>query len=49
LYLVDALNAGADFQAMCQWFYLRENGELREKMQVLHAIEQLASVREKRR
>ena len=29
-----ALNAGADFQAMCQWFYLRENAELREKMQV---------------
>lgn len=28
-----ALSAGADFQAMCQWFYLRENAELREKMQ----------------
>lgn len=28
-----ALNAGANFQAMCQWFYLRENAELREKMQ----------------
>lgn len=31
-----ALNAGADFQAMCQWFYLRENAELREKMQARH-------------
>ncbi|MBC2711119.1 MAG: AAA family ATPase [Desulfosarcina sp.] len=30
----DALNAGADYQAMCQWFYLRENSELREKLQV---------------
>ena len=29
-----ALDAGADFQAMCQWFYLRENAELREKVQV---------------
>jgi len=29
-----ALDAGANFQAMCQWFYLRENAELREKMQV---------------
>jgi predicted ATP-binding protein involved in virulence len=28
-----ALNAGANFQAMCQWFYLRENAELREKVQ----------------
>jgi predicted ATP-binding protein involved in virulence len=31
-----ALNAGADFQAMCQWFYLRENAELREKVQIRH-------------
>lgn len=31
-----ALNAGADFQAMCQWLYLRENAELREKMQIRH-------------
>ena len=29
-----ALNAGADYQAMCQWFYRRENHELREKLQV---------------
>lgn len=29
-----ALDAGANYQAMCQWFYLRENAELREKMQV---------------
>lgn len=29
-----ALNAGADYQAMCQWFYLRENKELREKLQI---------------
>jgi predicted ATP-binding protein involved in virulence len=29
----DALNAGADYQAMCQWFYMRENSELREKLQ----------------
>jgi len=28
------LNAGADYQAICQWFYLRENSELREKLQV---------------
>lgn len=33
---VQSLNAGADFQSMCQWFYLRENAELREKMQVRH-------------
>ncbi len=26
---VSALNAGANFTAMCQWFYLRENAELR--------------------
>jgi len=29
----NALNAGANFQAMCQWFYLRENAELRQKVQ----------------
>ena len=29
-----ALNAGTDYQAMCQWLYLRENKELREKFQV---------------
>jgi predicted ATP-binding protein involved in virulence len=28
-----ALNAGADFRGMCQWLYLRENAELREKVQ----------------
>lgn len=28
-----ALNAGADYKAMCQWMYLRENSELREKFQ----------------
>jgi predicted ATP-binding protein involved in virulence len=27
----NALDAGADFQAMCQWFYLRENEELRAR------------------
>jgi len=27
----NALNAGADYQAMCQWFYLRENQELRQQ------------------
>jgi predicted ATP-binding protein involved in virulence len=31
-----ALNAGADYQAMCQWFYLRENQELRERQQIRH-------------
>jgi predicted ATP-binding protein involved in virulence len=31
----NALDAGSDYQAMCQWFYLRENDELREKLQVL--------------
>jgi predicted ATP-binding protein involved in virulence len=29
-----ALNAGASYQAMCQWFYLRENRELRERLQI---------------
>lgn len=29
-----ALNAGANYKAMCQWFYFRENSELREKMQI---------------
>jgi predicted ATP-binding protein involved in virulence len=29
-----ALNAGANYQAMCQWFYLRENRELRERLQI---------------
>lgn len=29
-----ALNAGANYRAMCQWFYLRENQELREKVQI---------------
>jgi predicted ATP-binding protein involved in virulence len=28
-----ALNAGANYNAMCQWFYLRENQELRKKVQ----------------
>jgi predicted ATP-binding protein involved in virulence len=28
-----ALDAGANYQSMCQWFYLRENQELREKLQ----------------
>jgi predicted ATP-binding protein involved in virulence len=32
----NAMNAGADYQAMCQWLYLRENRELREKMQIRH-------------
>ncbi|MCI0660207.1 MAG: AAA family ATPase, partial [Acidobacteria bacterium] len=31
---LNALNAGADYKAMCQWFYLRENQELREKLQI---------------
>jgi predicted ATP-binding protein involved in virulence len=30
----NALNAGADYRAMTQWFYLRENQELRERMQL---------------
>ena len=29
-----ALNAGSNYEAMCQWFYLRENQELREKVQI---------------
>jgi predicted ATP-binding protein involved in virulence len=28
----NALDAGADFVAMCQWFYLRENAELRARV-----------------
>jgi predicted ATP-binding protein involved in virulence len=31
----NALDAGSNYQAMCQWFYLRENDELREKVKVL--------------
>lgn len=27
-----AMDAGADFRTMCQWFYLRENAELRERV-----------------
>jgi predicted ATP-binding protein involved in virulence len=30
----NALDAGAHYQAMCQWFYLRENRELRERLQI---------------
>lgn len=30
----EALNAGGDYQGVCQWFYLRENSELREKQQI---------------
>jgi predicted ATP-binding protein involved in virulence len=30
---LNALNAGADYDAMCKWFYLRENQELRERHQ----------------
>jgi predicted ATP-binding protein involved in virulence len=29
----NALNAGANYDEMCKWFYLRENAELREKVQ----------------
>lgn len=28
----NALHAGVDYQMACQWFYLRENAELRERM-----------------
>lgn len=28
----NALNAGADYQALCQWFYLRENNEVRDRL-----------------
>ncbi|MFN0121153.1 MAG: AAA family ATPase, partial [Blastocatellia bacterium] len=28
---LNALDAGADYQEMCKWFYLRENQELRER------------------
>ena len=31
---VSALDAGANFTAMCQWFYLRENAELRANVNV---------------
>lgn len=31
---LNALSAGTDYQAMCQWFYLRENQELRERIQL---------------
>jgi len=29
----DALHAGVDYMAACQWFYLRENAELRERIE----------------
>lgn len=29
----NALHAGTDYQLSCQWFYLRENAELRERME----------------
>jgi predicted ATP-binding protein involved in virulence len=29
---IQALDAGTDFRAMCQWFYLRENAELRSRI-----------------
>ncbi|MBF0311376.1 MAG: AAA family ATPase [Magnetococcales bacterium] len=28
---IDALDAGGNYRAMCQWFYLRENMEMREQ------------------
>ncbi len=28
----NALDAGSNFTAMCQWFYLRENAELRARL-----------------
>lgn len=31
-----AMDAGANFQSMLQWFYQRENQELREKFQIKH-------------
>src|SRR5262245_25025428 len=30
----NALDAGTHYQAMCRWFYLRENRELRERLQI---------------
>lgn len=38
----NALDAGADFRAMCQWFYLRENAELRAHVEFpdLRAVRQ---------
>ncbi len=30
----DALDAGGNYKSMCQWFYLRENQELRERLNV---------------
>ena len=30
----NALDAGAHYQSMCRWFYLRENRELRERLQI---------------
>ncbi len=28
----NTLNAGADYRSLCQWFYLRENNELRDRL-----------------
>jgi len=30
----NALNAGENYEAMCRWFYVRENAELRERLQI---------------
>ncbi len=34
--LQDALNAGSSYKQMIQWFFLRENQELRERLQIQH-------------
>lgn len=45
----NSLNAGVNYQSMCQWFYLRENQELRERIQSTNnfnfAYPDLAAVR----
>jgi predicted ATP-binding protein involved in virulence len=34
LALQNSMDAGADYLAVCQWFYLRENSELRERIKI---------------
>jgi predicted ATP-binding protein involved in virulence len=47
LALQNAMDAGADYNAVCQWFYVRENAELRERAKTSNVFEysDLKSVR----
>jgi predicted ATP-binding protein involved in virulence len=47
LALQNAMDAGVDYKAVCQWFYIRENAELRERAKTNNVFEysDLKSVR----